>query len=525
MVSGRFVRDEEGAAPLAHARVELFLEDRGRERFLGRARTARDGRFHAYVDLPATAVQHHVVAKMIELRPAITPGEPIERRWRVVARARSAPLEELQVVALETTPVEHWLLRPGAATTLRQRAPSPELDEVWPAEEAMAANERARRLTAALVRQPWLGADEPRLAVARALEASPDASVSLERLCAEGPRLGWSALPTGRWRWTGPALPGWAVPAWVEVDGRAVRAVGWRGQGEERVSREGEAGWDEAQAVVASSMRCAWVVEWMTCHLLLEGWALAARRQLAGSPLRALLEPHLRDVCSLNRWAEERIAAPVTPIARCLPGGPPALALALRHDLSRAALLGAAGGPRWAGELRGEVRALVSAAVERAVARYLVRYADELAEHWTEVRALAAEIAAFDALAIGALSGERRPTEHDVGVLRAWLTRVLVVGSIELSWTRDRALSALQHPDATLACAWGAGGPAPVVEPESYAHRLFLLRLVWSGRAPSLVEDRLGEVEPLLKTEIMELAGPLAAMGWSVDKLGYRASV
>jgi hypothetical protein len=522
MVVGRFVRAEPEQPPMAGMRVEIFLDEGRRERFLGRGQTARDGRYHVAVELPPSAVGRYVVAKLIDLRPPVVRGEPPERRWRVVGRARSEEIEELGTIDLATAPVEHWLYRPGMPP--RRASPQPELEEVPPVEEIEGAHKRYRRWAEVLLRQPWVGVSDPVAAVARAFEVPSGASVELDQLCADADPNGWSPLEEGGWRWETPSRTGWGPGVQLEVEAGRARRIwwSWRGQGGEATPADGEAWW-VAGAVAAASLRSAVVEHWLARQVMMEGWAVATSRTLRASPLLGLLQPHLRDVCGLNALAEGRVLGTSGMLLPCLPGGRTELMKVVVDAVQREATL-PPGPPRlrWPQQRHDRVGAIVAYAIGRGVGRHFNVHRDALADQWHEVVELAGELSRADILPLR-LGGARRPDDGDLEALADWTTRVLYTSSFGLSWAREQLAVALLPAEAALTPRWEEGRLAVQPDAETYAHRAFLARAVCGGASVPWVEDPLDELVPLVREEIRAVAGQVEAAGWAIDKLSYRA--
>ena len=116
--------------PIARLRVEAFLDMGRREDHIGRATSGSDGRFSIAVDLPTAAMGHRVVVKVLERRSPVVPDEPESRRWRVVARARSAPLQAGEPVDFGRVTVAFWEYRPGPLP--RRRTPDDLVEEALP---------------------------------------------------------------------------------------------------------------------------------------------------------------------------------------------------------------------------------------------------------------------------------------------------------------------------------------------------------------------------------------------------------
>lgn len=263
---GRLVHDDDDATPLHGARVEVFFAHGSREDLLARCVSDANGRFALQLQLPPRFSGGSARVRVLELRAPLEVREALQSRWRVAARASSAPLFSAEPVDLGTIRVRWWEWRASPPPRL---APDP----------VELAEGRGPPLADRPVPPLW----DRRVA---RLAAPPDV---------DGPTLPIGALLSAVW--TGPA----------GADGSCQLA--------DPLGEEADPG------VVLR--RCA-LVRWLAAGLRLEQAAVAAHRHLRG-PSAPWLLPLLRGAAWTNAVAEHHLLAGAldevlgVPAARLLP--------------------------------------------------------------------------------------------------------------------------------------------------------------------------------------------------------------
>jgi len=302
------------------------------------------------------------------------------------------------------------------------------------------------------------------------------------------------------------------------------------------------------------------------CHLNVEQYAVAARRNLRESPLRWLLHPHLREVVAVNHAADGFLLGPDGYVTRA--GG-------LSPEGVSARLLHAMGGFDWAGFAPqrplcpGHRSARAGAVLWELLGAHVDAFLDEhregIAAHWLELRRMSDDLVAHavpryacafvQARVRGSAApffsrGERTDydappgpavspvTTSDVPAAEDWprlaqLCRyVIFFATFRHAWANN-----LQWDDAgevrytNLALRWADGDPLDLPEEATLPEALDATDMLWISWLLSktsygtVTANEDNDVHPRLVRLLRARREELAALGLDIDRIGARINI
>lgn len=542
VVRGRLVHDDVERTPLHQLRVEVFFHDGRRESFLARGITGANGRFGIHVALPARWEGKRLQLRVIELRPPQKKDEPLQRRWRVIARLETEPMENPDRTDVGQVAVPHWEYRAGPLPRLALSLDDP---PQVPSEAAEASFRiRHRRALEVHLSQPWLrDPNDPLGSVMSAWppptlphDDGPEAVVALLLDSALSQRL----EPEGEgWRLELPAGPAPAVGrAWHDyVSARFERAGATLAITEVRL---GDAptvvdGQDPRfpAAVVAlgTRIRLESVVDegLAGLHLCGERYAIAAWRHLRASPLATLLLPHLKDVALVNALGEGAVFTDPSLLLPLLPWSREGLALRLvRAVAERPMEEWSAPVPLCAGHRWAHVGARVATMLAHHVKRFVVNHEADLERHWVEVERFTADV---DAHRPWADPAAPRPhadigstmDEPGIAAVERLCTSILFQTVFAFGWWRHHIVERLADPRAGTLLRRGSGDvPIPLTTGSQASLQAMIGRLLAPTGEHALVDDPEGDVLPVLRRDLTALEEELQPYGVDVRQFQAR---
>lgn len=300
------------------------------------------------------------------------------------------------------------------------------------------------------------------------------------------------------------------------------------------------------------------------CHLNLEQYAIAARRNLRASPLRWLLAPHLREVAVINHAADDFLIGAkgyVTRAGALTPGG------------VHARLTHALGGFDWKGfspqpplceaHRMARAAAVMWSVLGEHVETFLAEHREAIAETWPELRRMSDDLVAHSVprfacnflrrrvierdapffaraerpdysseKAVSAVTTRDAPDDGDWANLAQLCRYLLFFATFRHAWANN-----LQWDDggevryACLALRWTGGDPLddlsddPLPAPEDATDLLWISWLLSKTSYGTLASNEEGDVHPRLVQLVRARRGELGALGLDIDRLGARINI
>lgn len=301
------------------------------------------------------------------------------------------------------------------------------------------------------------------------------------------------------------------------------------------------------------------------CHLNVEQYTLAARRNLRACPLRALLFPHLREVSVINHAADDFLLGPRGYVTR---------AGALTERGVEARLLHAMGGFDWKGfrpqpplcaaHRAARAGALFWDLLGEHVDAFLAEHRDAIAATWAEVRRMSDDLVSHavpyfacsfvrqrvagrdapffqraertdhdghGARAVSALTTRDAPEADDWANLAQLCRYVIFFATFRHAWANN-----LQWDDggevryANLGLRWTDADPltdddAALPAPAEATEMLWISWLLSKTSYGAIVTDEDRDVHPRLVRLVRARRDELAALGLDVDRVGARINI
>lgn len=300
------------------------------------------------------------------------------------------------------------------------------------------------------------------------------------------------------------------------------------------------------------------------CHLNLEQYALAARRNLRASPLRWLLMPHLREVAVINHAADDFLIGPngyVTRAGALTPGG---VVARVTHAMGGFDWKGFSPQPPVCeGHRAAEAAALMWALLGEHVDAFLREHREGIAETWPELRRMSDDLVAHavprfacsflrrrvigrDApffaraerpdygteRAVSAVTSRDTPDDEGWANLAQLCRYALFFATFRHAWANN-----LQWDDggevryAALALRWTDRDPLDEVgddalpAPREATEMLWISWLLSKTSYGTLASNEEGDVHPRLVQLVRARRAELSALGLDIDRLGARINI
>lgn len=302
------------------------------------------------------------------------------------------------------------------------------------------------------------------------------------------------------------------------------------------------------------------------CHLNMEQYALAARRNLRRSPLRALLLPHLREVAVVNHAADGFLLGHEGYVTRAGPLTPRGVEARLLHAM---------GGFDWKGFVpqppvcpshrAARAAALFWELVGEHVDAYLAEHRAAIAASWPELRRMSDDLVAhavprfacafvrqrvagrpapffqraerpdyeaLDGPAVSPLTTRDAPVDEDWAHLAQLCRYVIFFATFRHAWANN-----LQWDDggevryANLALRWTDADPlagdddAMLPTPAESTEMLWISWLLSKTSYGALVADEDRDVHPRLVRLVRARRDDFAALGLDVDHVAARINI
>lgn len=300
------------------------------------------------------------------------------------------------------------------------------------------------------------------------------------------------------------------------------------------------------------------------CHLNVEQYAIAARRNLRASPLRWLLGPHLREVAVVNHAADDFLIGPQGYVTRAGALTPRGVTERLTHAL---------GGFDWSGfspqpplcpgHRAARAAAVMWSVIGEHVEEFLRQNREGIAAAWPELRRMSDDLVAHSvprfacsfirrsvqgrdpsffarserpdygtAKAVSAVTSRDEPLDDDWARLAQMCRYVIFFATFRHAWANN-----LQWDDggevryANLALRWTDGDPlddlsdAPLPPPVDATDMLWISWLLSKTSYGTLAANEEGDVHPNLVRLVRARRAELQALGLDIDRLGARINI
>lgn len=300
------------------------------------------------------------------------------------------------------------------------------------------------------------------------------------------------------------------------------------------------------------------------CHLNVEQYSLAARRNLRESPVRWLLAPHLREVAAVNHAADDFLLGDRGYVTRAGALSPRGVAERLTHALGGFDWKGFAPQPPLCESHRAaKAAAVMWSVLGEHVEAFLAEHRDGITAAWPELRRMSDDLVAHAVPRFACSFVRRRVMRGDAGFFArderpdyttdravspittrdepddaGWANLaqccryVLFFATFRHAWANN-----LQWDDGgevrytNLALRWSEGDPLDAPEDDALppvddaTDMLWISWMLSKTSYGTLLSNEEGDVHPRLVRLVRARREELLALGFDVDRLGARINI